>query len=222
MWNPEGVDTERTVRVVTATCPAGLPAGSWKWPILIHYKCKLVSWEAEKVKGLEKSFSTPASRQRNSKGKIMGKKHSKMIRIRLQGKRKWHRAEREKGKSSKSLKLFNKAEIIPVKMIQGSQNRKPGPCSTEQWEFTVTRRFQEPSCSRRSRVFGGSLRAYGWSLLEAWHSWVRWAVFLGHHAKLCTFVTPIRTQNHNLPLPLSHERIENLKYVSRVLVVNCF
>lgn len=56
-------------------CPAGFPKGSWKRPILIHYKCKLVSWEAEKVKGLEKSFSpTPASRQRNSKGKIMEKK----------------------------------------------------------------------------------------------------------------------------------------------------
>lgn len=150
------------------------------------------------------------------------KKHSKMIRIRLQGKRKWHRAEREKGKSSKSLKLFNKAEIIPVEMIQGSQNRKPGPCSTEQWEFTVTKTFQEASCSPRSKVFGGSLRAYGWSLLEAWHSWVRWAVLLGHHAKLCTFVTPIRTQNHNLPLPVSHERIENLKCVSRVLIANCF
>lgn len=86
MWNPEGVDTERTVRVVTATCPAGLPAGSWKRPILIHYKCQLVSWEAEKVKGLKKSFSTPASRQRNSKGKIMEKNTLKWSELGCRGK----------------------------------------------------------------------------------------------------------------------------------------
>lgn len=137
MWDPEGIETERTVRVVTATCPAGLPAGSGKRPILTCYKCKLVSWEAEKVKELEKSLSLLLHLGRRiQKERYKGKKHSKMIRIRLQGKRKWHRAEREKGKSSKSLKLFNKAEIIPIEMIQGSQNRKPDPCSTEQWEFT--------------------------------------------------------------------------------------
>ena len=69
-------------------------------------------------------------------------------------------------------------------------------------------------------MFGGSLRAYGRSLLKTWHSQsdeLSFQVIMSNHA----FVSPIGTHYHYFPLPLSHERTENLEYVSTGLGVNC-